>query len=189
MHVGYSSTDTRTVSGAVEKVTQKRMNKGLVLDILDMAGDEYGAWQAEIRVLRAMYYWYLIDLFGDVPLILRTDISMHEVTRTPRSEVFQFCVNELETVFPQLSEEISVQEGDYYGRITQSVALFVLAKLMLNSSVYLHTDNVDEQLKKMYQLLRFPRRTLSIFSGTVFPGKFLSTQRKITREHLRDSNG
>ena len=35
MHVGYSSTDTRTVSGAVEKVTQKRMNKGLVTNSLN----------------------------------------------------------------------------------------------------------------------------------------------------------
>ena len=157
------------------------------LDILDtykeLAGDEYGAWQAEIRALRAMYYWYLIDLFGDVPLILRTDVSMHEVTRTPRSEVFQFCVNELETVFPQLSEEISVQEGDYYGRITQSVALFVLAKLMLNSSVYLHTDNVDEQLKKCINYCDFIDELYPFSLEPYFPENF-SVHNEKSRENI-----
>lgn len=113
-----------------------------------LAGADYQAWQAEVRALRAMYYWYLTDLFGDVPLVLRTDIQMNQVTRTPRSEVYRFCVNELEDVLPHLAAENSADEGDYYGRITQPVALFVLSKLMLNSSVYLATPDVDAQLRK-----------------------------------------
>ena len=108
---------------------------------------------------------------------------MHEVTRTPRSEVFQFCVNELETVFPQLSEEISVQEGDYYGRITQSVALFVLAKLMLNSSVYLHTDNVDEQLKKCINYCDFIDELYPFSLEPYFPENF-SVHNEKSRENI-----
>ena len=96
----------------------------------------YNQWTAEVRALRAMYYWYLIDLFGDVPLITNSSVSMNEVKREKRAEVFKFCENELLSVVNFLSDENSTHEGDHYGRITQPVALFILAKLMLQSEVY-----------------------------------------------------
>lgn len=106
-----------------------------------MADDYYVGWNAEVRAIRAMYYWYLIDLFGDVPLVTDNDISMHEVTRESRAKVFQFCVSELEYAKNYLSYESCVAEGDFYGRMTAPVCLFVLAKLMLNHTVYTGTEN------------------------------------------------
>ena len=104
----------------------------------DLAGiNSYNQWTAEVRALRAMYYWYLIDLFGDVPLVTNSSVSMNEVKREKRAEVFKFCEEELISVINFLEPEIkSNHEGDYYGRITQPVAYFILAKLMLQSEVY-----------------------------------------------------
>ncbi len=93
-------------------------------------------YQAEVRALRAIYYWYLMDLFGPVPVITSTDVSMREVKQQSRREVFNFIVEELTETCPLLSKSNSVREGDYYGRVTQPVAYFVLAKLMLNAEVY-----------------------------------------------------
>ena len=101
-----------------------------------LAGTNYDSWCAEVRAIRAMYYWYLIDLFGDVPLVLSTNVSMNEVTRTPRAEIFNFCVKELEECKSSLPNANSVHEGDYYGRLTVTVANFILAKLYLNATVY-----------------------------------------------------
>ena len=109
-----------------------------------LAAGNYQRWQAEVRALRAMYYWYLIDLFGDVPLVTTVDISMNEVERTPRGEVFSFCVKELQEAAPELAQERSNLEGDYYGRITQPVCHFVLCKLMLNAEVYTGTPRYAE---------------------------------------------
>ena len=108
-----------------------------------LAGNDLTSWCAEVRVLRAMYYWYLIDLFGDVPLILSTNISMNEVTRAPRAEVFNFCVKELKECIEHLPSANSVREGDYYGRITEPVAWFVLAKLYLNAAVYTGKEDME----------------------------------------------
>lgn len=47
MHVGYSSTDTRTASGAVDKVTQQRMNKGLVTNSLDALSGQAAGVQVQ----------------------------------------------------------------------------------------------------------------------------------------------
>ncbi|MBR0389582.1 MAG: RagB/SusD family nutrient uptake outer membrane protein [Prevotella sp.] len=98
--------------------------------------DNHRAWTAEVRALRAMYYWYLIDLFGDVPLVTNSSVSMNEVKREQRAVVFNFCEDELLSVLNFLPDKNSTHEGDYYGRITQPVAFFILAKLMLQAEVY-----------------------------------------------------
>ena len=111
----------------------------------DLAGeDSHLAWTSEVRALRAMCYWYLIDLFGDVPLVTNSSVSMNKVKREKRADVFTFCEDELLSVINFLPEENSTREGDYYGRITQPVAFFILAKLMLQSEVYTGEPRWDE---------------------------------------------
>ncbi|MDH6303951.1 hypothetical protein M2459_000282 [Parabacteroides sp. PF5-5] len=97
------------------------------------------AYIAEVRAFRAMYYYYLLDLFGRVPLILSSSTPMSEVKQNERQEVFNFVVGELQAATPFLSTARSNFLGDYYGRITRPVAYFLLAKLALNAEVY--TDN------------------------------------------------
>ena len=102
------------------------------------------AYKSEVRALRAIYYWYLIDLFGRVPIMTSTDVSMNEVTQAERKEVFDFAVSELRQACEFLTDESSVHRGDYYGRVTKPVAYFVLAKLMLNAEVYTGTPQWEE---------------------------------------------
>ncbi|MBR1687490.1 MAG: RagB/SusD family nutrient uptake outer membrane protein [Prevotella sp.] len=98
--------------------------------------DEAQAYQAEVRALRAIYYYYLMDLFGRVPLVLSSETPMQQVRQSNRADVCRFIYDELTTALPLLPAENSTQPGDYYGRVTRPVALFVLAKLALNSTVY-----------------------------------------------------
>ena len=109
-----------------------------------LSADQLAAYTAEVRALRAIYYWYLLDLFGPVPLVTSSDVSMQEVKQESRAKVFSFAIRELQAAFPLLSTENSTQPGDYYGRVTRPVALFVLAKLMLNAEVYGGTPYWDQ---------------------------------------------
>ena len=101
-----------------------------------LTSEQLQAYTAEVRAIRAIYYWYLMDLFGRVPLVTSTDVSMNEVQQSERSEVFHYIIDELQETAPLLPYENSVHEGDYYGRVTQPVACFALAKLMLNAEIY-----------------------------------------------------
>ena len=101
------------------------------------------SYMAEVRCIRAICYWYLLDLFARVPIITSTDKSINQIQQAERSQVFDFVVSELMESWPHLSSEISVHRGDFYSRITQSVAIFVLAKLMLNAEVYADDDWTD----------------------------------------------
>ena len=94
------------------------------------------AYIAEVRAFRAMYYYYLVDMFARVPLVLSSSTPMKDVKQSTRQEVFEFVVKELQEAAPLLSAERSNQLGDYYGRLTRPVAYFLLAKLALNAEVY-----------------------------------------------------
>lgn len=101
-------------------------------------------YKAEVRALRAIYYWYLLDLFGRVPIITSTDVSMTEVQQSERKDVFDFVVQELRETCADIPNGNSVRQGEHYGRVTLPVVYFVLAKLMLNAEVYSGTPRWDE---------------------------------------------
>lgn len=51
----------------------------------------------EMMVVRSWYYFYLINLFGDVPLILATDYRKNAlIPRTPKAEVYQQLIKDLQ---------------------------------------------------------------------------------------------
>ena len=100
-------------------------------------------YRAEIRAIRAMFYYYAMDMFGRVPLVLSTDEQRYSSQfqgQTDRSSVFHFVFQELQQVLPSLPDQHSNKEGNYYGRITQPVVNFLLAKLALNAEIYMYDD-------------------------------------------------
>lgn len=100
-------------------------------------------YRAEVRAIRAMFYYYAMDMFGRVPLVLSTDEQRYSSQfqgQTDRSSVFHFVFQELQQVLPSLPDQHSNKEGNYYGRITQPVVNFLLAKLALNAEIYMYDD-------------------------------------------------
>ena len=100
-------------------------------------------YRAEIRAIRAMFYYYAMDMFGRVPLVLSSAEQLHSSLfqgQTDRSSIFQFVFQELQQVLPSLPDQHSNKEGKYYGRITQPVVNFLLAKLALNAEIYMYDD-------------------------------------------------
>lgn len=100
---------------------------------------------AEVRALRALFYYYIMDLFGEVPLIEKSTPALEDIVQEKRSKVFEFIVKELMDSEPFLAEERSNQPGVYYGRVTRPVVWFLLAKLALNAEVYADDDWTDGQ--------------------------------------------
>lgn len=101
-----------------------------------LTDEQAEAWTAEVRALRAMFYWYAMDMWGNIPLITSAKQTLADTDQSPRSETFRFIVDELQEAAPLLPDRRSNYEGEYYGRVTRPVAYFLLAKLALNAEVY-----------------------------------------------------
>ena len=111
------------------------------------------AYEAEVRAIRALFYYYIIDMYGRVPLVTSYEQAQNEVLQSERSEVFRFIVNELQEVMNLLPNERSNKMGNYYGRVTTPVVHFLLAKLALNAEIYCDdnwTDGVPQNGKEIF---------------------------------------
>lgn len=106
-----------------------------VLYTIENAGlpeDEEQVAMAEIRGVRAYYYYLLLDWFGNVPISTSfTDLEMP--ANSPRDSVYMFVENELLDIRDDLQQEI------IYGRFTQNVCNTLLARLYINSEVMIGT--------------------------------------------------
>ena len=98
---------------------------------------------AELRVLRALYYFALMDMFGGVPIVCpETDnpvcsgIEIEVRARNTRAEVFNFIEAELIAARPDLPAKWSASMN---GRVTQGAADALLASLYLNAQVFTGT--------------------------------------------------
>ncbi|MEN8228187.1 MAG: RagB/SusD family nutrient uptake outer membrane protein [Bacteroidota bacterium] len=96
------------------------------------------AFIAELQAVRGFFYWQLIDLFGNVPLVLDFATAEASPSTTPRAEVYAAIVSDLETAVPKLSDAV---DGTTYGRMNYYAGQALLAKLYLNAGVYTGTDN------------------------------------------------
>ena len=123
---------------------------------------EYADYVYELRALRAVYYYYVMDLFGQVPLVVSSEVSANEVEQSNRSDVFKFVTSELAECIPHLSDSKSQNEGEYYGRITKAVAYMCMAKCAINAPVY----TIDDTTPTSY----------SAFVGTDKSGKATASE-------------
>ncbi|HEU5168011.1 MAG TPA: RagB/SusD family nutrient uptake outer membrane protein [Chitinophagaceae bacterium] len=52
--------------------------------------------RGEVLVIRALHYFYLVNMFGDVPLALSTNYEMNQtMSRTPEAEIYQQIISDL----------------------------------------------------------------------------------------------
>jgi len=89
---------------------------------------------AELRVLRAFYYYLLMDAFGGVPIV--TEATIAQRPQNTRAEVFAFIEKELKEARPDLPAKWS---ADMNGRVTQGAVDAMLASLYLNAQVFTGT--------------------------------------------------
>jgi hypothetical protein len=97
---------------------------------------------AELKVIRAFAYFWLMDWFGGVPIITE-DTPAGSPEQNTRQEVFNFVEQELKEALPDLRDEASTA---VYGRMTAGAANALLAKLYLNAEVYTGTPRWEDAL-------------------------------------------
>ena len=95
------------------------------------------ALSAELKVLRALVYLWLIDAYGNVPIVIETDTDPTPNTRT-RADVFAFIESSI------LDNYSKLPDGPSYASINKDVANAILAKLYLNAGVYTGTTRWPE---------------------------------------------
>lgn len=94
---------------------------------------------SELRFIRSLAYYYMIDCFGKGVLVTEDDLGATvPKPQATRIELFNFVESEL------LDIENKIALTNSYGRANKSVVRMLLAKLYLNAEVYTGTQHYDD---------------------------------------------
>lgn len=126
-----------------ETTTDKMDSRGIPANIQA----NVAVYREEARVLRAMNYYFLMDLFGNVPIILESDgIGAFLPEQKSRREIFQWIEGELATI-GQLPSKAD------YGRVNSAVVSMLLAKMYLNAEVYIGENRYTDCITKLKEVI------------------------------------
>jgi|GEM_PF-137525 len=93
---------------------------------------------AEVKALRALYYFYLVEQFGDVPFPLEPYEELQiTAERVPESVIYEQLISDLKECL------ILPEAPDQFGRVTKGAVQFLLAKLYLTRGYKSYKQNDD----------------------------------------------
>lgn len=120
----YDFTTITTCNWFLANIDKTPMDEGLMKRL-----------KGEVRFLRAYQYFQRAQLYGDFPLVTKmlTTTEANEITRTPKAEVVQFVLNELDTIAGMLPTSY---DGADLGRVTQGAAWALKARVELFNEKY-----------------------------------------------------
>jgi hypothetical protein len=116
--------------------------------------------RAQLRFLRAYFYWRLMDLFGRVKIVTTPGV---DVPQSDREDVFDFVESELLAAIPDLPEG----RGEY-SRASQGAAYALLSRLYLNAEVYTGVAMYDEAIAAADEVINSGVYELSPSYAAVF---------------------
>jgi hypothetical protein len=130
----WTNNNTPLISGAYSDIFSSITTCNKVLQMVQNMANVPNKDQtiAEIRAVRAFWYYYYVDYFGQGPLV--TDFSVTTLpTSKTRLELFNFVISELDAVKDLLRSDVT---SSSYGKMTKGTAYTILAKMYLNAEVW-----------------------------------------------------
>lgn len=113
----------------------------------DMESTEKQEWSAEATFLKAYYHWFLLRMYGPIPLVdknlpVSSDPDAVKVYREPVDSCFNYIVSLLDQAAENLPEA-RMNPVDEMGRITRPIALALKARVLMAAASPLFNGNTD----------------------------------------------
>jgi hypothetical protein len=122
----------------------------------ELTEDEIGQLQGEARFFRAYAYYFLVRMFGDVPLITKPTQSLADelyVGRSPIASVYNQIVEDLKFCVSDESKMAKADMTTNKGRITKGAAATLLAEVYLTMSGFPLQANHYEDAADLTKLI------------------------------------
>jgi len=122
----------------------------IFLDNIDKVYDitlaEKTRWIAEVKFLKAFYHYWLVKMYGPIPIIrqnlpISSSVEQVKVYRDPVDEVIDYAVSLIDEAVVDLPETVSGQAE--LGRATKPIALSIKAEMLVMSASPLFNGNAD----------------------------------------------
>ena len=108
-------------------------------------------YRAEVRFLRALHYWYMLDLFGKSPF--KTEFNITELpVEYSGNQMYGWLDQELTDIENEMTATGTgvgaFNDSQNFGRADLGAVYLLHARLALNSAVYSDTVNAETEYRK-----------------------------------------
>lgn len=116
-----------------------------------VAKGEKASVVAQLKVLRASYYYVLCDMYGNVPIVTKFNVPQGFLPKqSTRKQVYDFIVSQIKKNLPLLSK---ANDKKTYGRFNQWAAHALLARMYLNAKVYSGTPEWNKAIQQCNDII------------------------------------
>lgn len=142
--------DGRSINGSIHCLTPENWNTKIIDGCMNGCTQtnkviaSYGGAElrdplvAPVRAMRAYYHFWMMELYGDCPILNRRMEEGERIDRQPRAEVAKFIESELLEILSQEGGLSKANDLTTYGKPNYWMAAALLVKLYLNWGVYTH---------------------------------------------------
>ena len=121
--------------------------------------------EAEVRFLRALYYYHLMDCYGNVPFSTKVSTESPSPLES-RTALFNWIESELKDVVgSMLAPAVRKSTDNGYGRADQDAANLLLARMYLNAEVYTGTARWEEAKTYAEKVINGPHKLWTTGTG------------------------
>ncbi|NDV97456.1 hypothetical protein D0T84_21540 [Dysgonomonas sp. 521] len=131
----------------------------LIYQLEQIDPTKYTAYISEVKTIRALWYLWLIDMWGNVPIVEKFDVPSDYLPSTnTRKEVYDFIEKEINDNIANLTKD---KTSLTYARADYWTAKAILAKLYLNAEVYTGTAQWQKALDVCNEIINSGKFSLT----------------------------
>ncbi|SEM03645.1 Starch-binding associating with outer membrane [bacterium A37T11] len=113
----------------------------------DMQEEEKTRWISEVTFLKAYYHWFLVRMYGPMPIIdenlpISAGVGEVDIYRQPVDSCFNFITRLIDKSLPGLPDQIEDRISEL-GRIDKSIALALKARILTTFASPLFNGNTE----------------------------------------------
>lgn len=111
----------------------------------DAVKKEVQVLRADARFMRALAYYYLLDMFRNVPFVdENSPVGAFNPEQIKGNDLFSYIEGELKAIEGDLLDSFVGYNNKHYGRVTKAAAWSLLSRLYLNAEVYTGSPKYKE---------------------------------------------
>lgn len=118
-------------------------------NVSESTRNDITTYRAEARLMRAMAYYYMMDLFGKANFADETTPINSQPEVYDRAQLFAFIESELKDI----ESDLVAPRQNEYGRADKAVAHMILAKIYLNAEVYIGENKYSDCINYCEQII------------------------------------
>ncbi|MDP2160795.1 MAG: RagB/SusD family nutrient uptake outer membrane protein, partial [Flavobacterium sp.] len=131
----------------LRETTEEKLNGRGVSETVK---NEVKTYRAEVRLLRALAYYHLMDLYGKAPFLSENDpVGFVPGPQYNRAQLFDFVESELIAI----DDDLKAPRANEHGRVDRAAAWMILAKIYLNAEVYIGVNKYSDCITQCTKII------------------------------------